>query len=301
MNSLEKKNKNGSITLIYIGGYGHSGSTILEILLCCNPKIKGLGELFRFEEALYSRYTKKLLKENSECSSMYSRIEQALEETGESLKSYEEVRNCETIGFNQKKMLTRYNRLWITFFKAIQDGDTSIKIVDSSKTPFAHLKRFHLLESLPQVDAYMIHLLRHPRPILIRLLKNKKEKTPKMSTHSKLFYLFKCSFSWLFANLWPLITTNRNKYVRICFEELCEKPDVTLKKVENKIGLDVNETIRTIKNKEVLPFTCAITGNMRVRKSQDLKFQSSKKSIPKTDLMTVLVSWLVVPFYYLLR
>ena len=298
---MAKTEEQGKIKLIYIGGYGHSGSTILEILLSCNAKTKGLGELFRFGEALNSRYAKSLFNENPECSEMYSRIESKLKDLGETLDSFEEIKNCEQPGRAKNIDLERYNRLWTTFFRAIQNGDSSVKIIDSSKSSFAFFKRFKLLQSIHEIDAYMVHLVRHPKPILIRMMKHRKNKEGKISSGKQILYLIKYSLSWLFSNLWPLLSSNREKYVRISFETLCEQPEKTLKKVQNSIGLDLDETIRRINNNEPLPITCAITGNMRVRKNKDLKFQPSKKTIPKSDFKTTLVSWMVIPFYYILR
>jgi hypothetical protein len=295
---------NSSIRIIYIAGYGHSGSTILEILLSCSKNIFGLGELVGIPRELNASFTKSFLKKYQFCSDLYERTEKALASKGESMESIRELNQCEHLfGRRNKALKKRYNEFWSTFLKtAKNDPNQSILgFVDSSKTSLAHAYRPYLLQQNPDFNVSVVHIVRHPKSVLWRHKKKatllSKYEEPEWMSQTR--QLFKTTLNWGFSNIWPVFLSNKfHKYVRISHEELCEFPVETLEKIQKECKLDLCDTIDRVKNNKPLPPTCGIAGNIPVKKQEkELRFEPSKKTVPKTGPILSILSLLLLPIY----
>lgn len=304
---MQKINSNDKIQLIYIAGYGHSGSTILEILLSCGDGIIGLGELVGIPRELNASFTKEFLGKNEFCRNLFSRVETKLEEEGESLKSILELNQFERmINRDKKKLSSRYHKFWNTFLIAAKEDPHQkiIGFVDSSKTSFAHALRPYLLQKNKNIEVTVIHVIRHPQQILWRhkvkavVLSNKAE--PEWL--SQLKQIFKTTLNWAFSNIIPAILHNKTyKYVRISFEELCEFPVKTLEKIQRDTHLNLENSIDRVRNRKPLPSTCGIAGNIPVKKQEEeLRFEPSKKSIKEVGPFLKVLSTLLLPIYGIL-
>lgn len=302
-----KESSDNKIRVIYVAGYGFSGSTILEILLSCSDEVVGLGELVGIPRELNASFTKKILKKNSFCNKIFQRIEKTLQADGESLESITELNLVEPpLSRRTRQQEERYKRFWSTFLKAAaEDPDQEItSFVDSSKTTFSHAKRPYLLHNIEGIEVVMVQIIRHPRVILNRL----KSKGAHLSDRNEMNWgqeaiqVFKKTVNWTFSNVWPAIFSYKlERYVRISFEELCEFPVDTLRKIEKECEIDLSNTINRVKNDLPLPPSCGIAGNIPVKKQgEELRFQSSKKTIPKTGPFIYLISLILVPIYKLL-
>lgn len=256
---------------------------------------------------LNASFTKTLFKKNPSCRNLYQRIEAALEAKGESLNSIAELNNYEHLfGIKSEKKKKRYQQFWGTFLKASteQPEQSITTFVDSSKTSIAHAFRPYFLQRMEGVDVSMVHIIKHPRSILHRfkkkavLLSNRDE--PRWL--SEIIRIFKTTLNWTFSNIWPAIFSYKlGSYVRVSFEDLCEFPIKTLEKIQNECSLDLSDTIDRVKNNKPLPPTCGIAGNIGVKKQEkELRFESSKKTLPKTGPFISLLSLFLLPVYKIL-
>lgn len=301
------KDSKEKVRVIYIAGYGHSGSTIMETLLCCPDEIVGLGELVGIPRELNASFTQIFLEKNPFCADLYQRIQDKLERNGESFHSISELSKYENIlRFRSKAVKERYDRYWSTFLNvAKNDPSKNIKgFVDSSKTSFAHARRPYYLQENSDIEVAMVHIVRHPKAILWRLkgkaVKLRSKDEPKWISEIKQVII--TTLNWTFSNIWPALFSHKvDKYVRISFEELCEFPVETLKKIGKNCNLDLSETIERVKNNRPLPPTCGIAGNIPVKKREDeLRFQPSKKVIPETGFFLSILSVCLIPIYKIL-
>lgn len=301
-----QENQGNSIRIIYVAGYGHSGSTILEILLSSSDHIIGFGELVGIPRELDASFTKTFFEKNPFCKSFYERIDTALKVEGESLNSITEMNTYEHFfGIKSKKRKARYQKFWSTFLKAASNNPNSsaTTFVDSSKTAFAHVFRPYNLHNIEGVDVSMVHIVRHPLSILTRFKRkevlNNMEGPDWLNAFKRTFKTF---LNWTFSNVLPaLLSFKVERYVRISFEDLCEFPVETLKKIEQECQLDLSDSIDRVINDKPLPPTCGIAGNIPVKKQKnELRFQSSKKSIPKAGIFISLLSLPLILIYKLL-
>lgn len=312
---MNRSTEDGKIRIIYIAGYGHSGSTILETLLSCPDEVIGLGELVGIPRELNASFTIEFMKKNKFCSEIYQRVKEALSVDGESLESIRELNTFENFFSRMtEKQQNRYNQFWSTFLNAAADHPNHLitSFVDSSKTTLGFARRPYNLQNIDGAEVVMVQIVRHPRTILNRL-KNKdvlRNKSRRLSANddptwiNEFIQVFKTVLNWTFSNVWPAISSRKStRYIRISFEELCEFPVETLKKIEQRCKIDLSDTINRIQNDLPLPSTCGFTGNIPVKKEEkELRFQPSKKSIPKTGPFIYLISLLLVPIYkFLIR
>lgn len=255
---------------------------------------------------LHASFTKSLFEKNPYCRNLYERIETALEAKEESLNSISELNRYEHLfGMKSKKKKRRYQLFWNTFLRAAENnaGQPITTFVDSSKTALAHALRPYHLHSIDGVDVSMVHIIRHPRSILNRFKKkailNNMQGPDWLNTFKR---TFKATLNWTFSNMWPAcLSFKLDHYVRISFENLCEFPVETLKKIEKDCQLDLSNSIDRVKNDKPLPPTCGIAGNIPVKKQEkELRFQPSKKVIPKTGPILSLLSLTLLPVYKLL-
>lgn len=304
---MNSKSPRKRLQLIYIAGYGHSGSTILETLVCCPDNIIGLGELVGIPRELNASFTKIFMENYPKCRDLYRNIENALEIENETLKSISELNKLEhLLNFHSKRERNRYNKFWTLFFDtAVSHSNASVSIItDASKTALAHAKRPYYLQNLKDVDVKMIHIIRHPRSVIGRY-RSKRIYVDNVKGHQRLkefFRVVRTSLNWTFSNIWPALNSKRvHKYVRISFEELCDKPAETIRRIQDTLEIDMSDTIRRLDNNEPLSATCGIAGNIPVKKKdRELKFQPSKKSVTETGFTSALVSIILMPVYSLL-
>ncbi len=106
-------------------------------------------------------------------------------------------------------------------------------IVDASKS----LVHYYLLSQLPNLDVYVVHLVRDPRGVEFSLLKRKLQGVPEFLHHS----LVKGSLAWTGKNIlmeW-LGKKAPQRYLRIRYEDFVRQPDINLRKICNLVGEDV--------------------------------------------------------------
>lgn len=157
--------KDSSIQVIYIAGNGHSGSTLLDMILGSNEGCFSAGELtFITRDTIMEEYCscKELIPECEIWSEVISLWEQNREI---SYQEYQELR----LRFERNKTTFRalinkyrpsedfkqYCKATLQLFKAIQEVTGQSVIIDSSKSP----QRITVLSKI--VDLQVIHICRN--------------------------------------------------------------------------------------------------------------------------------------------
>lgn len=200
---------------------------------------------------------------------------------------------------NKNWELIRYKQFWDVFFSAAAEvhGNTKSIFIDSSKSSMNRALRPILLSNLKNIDLTCIHLFRKPAPILFRIRKKANEKKT-IRFLNELLLLVISSCHWIFSNFWPIfISKSCNLYVRLSYEQLCEKPEETLNNLSNKIELDLSEAISRIKNEKPLSHTCALAGN-RILFQDEIRFQPKINSYKKEyQLLERILASILHPIY----
>jgi hypothetical protein len=200
---------NLAMVIIYIGGYGHSGSTLLEYLMAGSPAVLACGEVV-------SRLRRGDKRKRCTCGC--------------------DADDCAVWGF----FGTSRNDVPWTHRALLQElsksaGNRYSAIVDSSKTAWGLFSRPLRLRHSFGPNFFLVHLVREPRAACWSVLRKKIRKANREG-RNRPHYLLQCSWtalSWLMANLscevYRLIYPGH--YVRVRYEDLSRSPAEVLTKV----------------------------------------------------------------------
>lgn len=151
--------------LLYIGGYGRSGSTLLDILLARTSGVRCGGELWRlFDEAAKGAHCS-CGQRITECYLWGPTVSHVSSATGLSLVDLHRL-SCASEFSRPPVVSSEWASIWSATFDFLTNTQGVNRVVDSSKTSGGH-RRVELLASLPTVelDAF-IHLWRSPPGVL---------------------------------------------------------------------------------------------------------------------------------------
>jgi len=181
--------------LVYIGGYGHSGSTLLEYLLTASAKVVACGEVLA---ALHAR----LRKQKCTCGKAVS--------------------DCEVWGrFSREHLqLDRWTHQDLTLELLSEVSGNHTMLVDSSKTAWRSATTPLRFRRMLGRQFHLIHIVRDPRAVCWSILR-RAQSTGNLPSSE----LLRCAFTilgWWTANLTCELfgLLYRDQYVRVRYEDL---------------------------------------------------------------------------------
>src|SRR5262245_34818941 len=201
--------------LLYIGGYGHSGSTLLEYLIAGRPAVMACGEV--------ASCVRGGMDKQNKCTCGF------------------EAKACPVWGFlyspsSHPERWTHVRLLHILMQRC--DGLYSA-IVDSSKTAWGSFATPFRLRHTFGPDFVLVHLVREPTAVCWGTLKQKNRRA-KRAGRKLYHYTLRCGstvLGWWLANLscelFGMIYPAR--YVRLRYEDLVHSPTETLRGLLEKL------------------------------------------------------------------
>lgn len=205
----------GPMTVIYIAGLGHSGSTLLQQLLAGHPDIVGLGEIGQQVEKLLLEPASAAGQEPCSCGAAM----------GECLFWGELIaNNCDDRRQAYEAIFARFREMY--------PGKVA---VDSSKG-FRHLARYR--ESVQLDDVRVVLIVRDYRSwALSRCKTNQRKQRPDPG------YVLAC-YRWMFANLRLILRlsslsrfSSRQDRIYVAFEDLVFDTQVSLRRICESLGI----------------------------------------------------------------
>lgn len=267
------------IKLIYILSSGHSGSTLLNLILGTERQSLSVGEL-KYLKSFVTSYKKSKDKSiNLWCDcgkyyydcSFWSPIINSIDIN--KLYPIQDRFTKRFLFIKDKNNLKNYE----TLYNKILDRGPKKIIVDSSKD----LTYLHFLLKSNQFNIKVIHLMRDGRAVI--------------NSHEKLgVNWLRTYFNWFVGNFFNRIYIffkfkKEDKYL-LSYDDFSKNPEIFLKEINNKFNLKIDSTnyINSINNTKFHNFG----GNlMRWKKIDSIKYdQSWKKRMPKWKqwILTVL-------------
>jgi hypothetical protein len=262
--------------VIYIMGCGHSGSTVLDIVLGNHPEIESVGELYKLQR---SGWTQDM---NRRCACgkpiHYCPYWTAIHECwqariGEaSLESYIGLQALfENSRFVWPRLLSdskwqsakfaEYAKMTAALYQAICDVSGKEVIVDSSKSPI----RAYGLSINDNIDFYLIHLVRDGRGVMWSKLKPRQKNVeagiPKTISSVA---AWRTSLDWIAKNLeseWIVARTRPERTLRVVYEQFVRDPDTVLGEIEALVSKDFSQVARALSRREALPVGHNVAGN----------------------------------------
>lgn len=198
--------RNKKIKVIYIAGNGHSGSTLLDIIIGTSPGIFSAGELtFITRDSIFEEYCS-CSEKISDCN-LWKNINAIwLKNSTVSLEEYKKLRlkyerNKTTLAALKSRILPsqdfkKYSFATLKLFEAIQQATGKNVIVDSSKSP----QRIAVLNKI--VDLKVLHICRNAKGVLNSAKKSTKKDIKKgIEADLPARRTSKTLIEWVFVNM----------------------------------------------------------------------------------------------------
>ena len=265
------------VRVIYVAGYGRSGSTILDIALGQHPDVFGAGEI--------TALTRHVWEQNEYCACgqpvqhcqfwpavmqqwLRRRPESALGDYAASQEKFESLSGLarSMAGVGQGSQFAIYARQTRLLFDEVLSRSGKRAIVDSSKLP----GRAMALAHIPDIDLRIVHLVRDGRGVAWSLAKAygrdaksglQREIKPKSASRTAL--------RWTTVNLateYLAGKLGRDRVLRVRYEDFASDPAETLREIGSFAGLDLGETGERLKRGDPVRPSHQIAGN-RLRMS----------------------------------
>mgnify|MGYP001242309688 CR=1 FL=1 len=314
--------------LVYILGYGRSGSTFLSLLLGNHKDIQAVGELSCFtnrSQAGAFRWKGYLpcsclgdtwLHEDSgpnrnKCAfwnevqslSTKSNPPNYLESYPLLQHKFERYRNFAHLLMNRISHSTEYTRyadITTTLLKSILEVSKKAIIVDSSKNPI----RAYALTMIPNLDLRIIHMVRDGRGVAWSQ-KSRYRRKVWVRGNISAKPVFKTALHWTVANLLSESVKSQlhpSKSTIVRYEDLVSNPHVELKKIGDLMEIDLSSLSDMLSHNKNIKLGHSVAGN-RLRMRNEIRMNPDtewigKLSTPEKHGFWLLSGWLMRRYGY---
>lgn len=287
--------------LIYISGGGHSGTTILDLMVSSSPEVFSIGEGKHYDDRILGNNSTNLCtckksfsdckywKEIKEKESRKINFEGSLE-IKHILKNFIGI-----IFFKIRFFQPKRNTVISSWFSSCFDGAKKLKpeiqyILDSSKDPF-HL---HSISSKIENEIFIIHIIRDCRGYAYSY-NNLQRKAKGLDIKNYVTSLIE----WVLVNLLTIRVIDKFKlpFIRLSYEEFCANPEVIRKRLNSSLNIKIPSDFISAINNDIHHH---IDGNnLRFKKLESIKKDDKwKKNLP--NYSKLLIGFFSLPIYKLL-
>jgi len=269
------------IKVIYITGYGRSGSTLLNMLLDIHPQAIGVGEILHLSDYYLRNEPCSCGKEVNNCTVWGSLKKSGAHPEKITIPSFSKywslyfVKNIFKYLFKlplspELEHNAYENKLLFEALLKIFPGKKVI--IDSSK----NISRLLLLQKSNFFDVKVIHLVRDGKAVLFsrrRPIRAKIERNRRKLMLGNNRTSFNLVSRWVMLNLFiSIISSTFNSYKRVRYEDICDELEKSLNNIFHFAGL---KQIHEIQSKISQLNSHLVGGNqMRFNEIREVKYDS---------------------------
>lgn len=255
------------VRVVYIAGYGHSGSTLLNILLGQHPDLMGAGELFRLPAAWAAEEFCSCGEPLTRCPVWREIVHRWRRSTDD-----EPVSTYGRLQTSFEGWLPRgragdssawraYAEQTVSLFQAIRDVTGRDVIVDSSKLP----ARARALARMPGIDLRILHLVRDGRGVAWSL-RRRLARDPRagIQTEKQARSVLRTGIVWMATNLATEHVARRlpvGQALRLGYEELVGDTDAVLARIGTTVEVDLARVAEALAARAPLEVGHVMAGN----------------------------------------
>jgi hypothetical protein len=202
--------------LIYIGGYGRSGSTLLEYLLTASPAVVATGEVARHFQRFGQIKTCTCGRLGEDCP-----VWEAFQDRSGKLKGWDDHET-------------------LTLAMLAHLSDQYAVMVDASKTAWgSFLMPFRLRQRLGS-DFLLVHLVRDPRAVCWSTIRTSQRHQDTGLLSAPVVRCLRTAIGWTVANVACEIFgwRYRENYVRVHYEDLARSPREVLRSILARVAVE---------------------------------------------------------------
>jgi hypothetical protein len=266
--------------VIYIGGYGRSGSTVLDIILGNHSQVTGLGEV----TYLADDYTG--TSRTCSCGSPYDQCsfwKDFFPNSSPDVESARILRKVQGLFFIPRLLLglvakrdsDAYRTYHSHLFGHVEAQTQKPIIVDSSKSARKVAGRFLALHRLAGEDVYVVHLVRNGLATMESLTLTGSNWALEGRIRPPKWPGLRAAFGWALTNLWTSLLGRflpPDHYMRLRYEDLAADPAGSLRKIGRFCGFDPEELIVRIDRNDYFQVGHLVGGN-RIRLQSAIKLR----------------------------
>lgn len=272
------------ITVLYIAGYGRSGSTLLDVVLGSHDRAVGVGELvFLGEEWLHAGRSCACGEDYMECPywrDVFTTSQEARELTRLVRRVESRSRLLHLVaGAIPEQVRRAYRTRMRALFSHIAKRSGANLVIDSSKSARRAAGRFWALRNIAGLDVRVLHLARDGRDVLRSVAEKGTNWAAEGYRKEKKFLAVRTLVGWGLANslAWMLgKSLGENRYLRVRFEDLLSHPESTLKRIGSFAGVDLSSVIQRVSSDQVFPVGHNVGGN-RIRREKSIRIRRKDK------------------------
>lgn len=308
----------GRPRIVYVMGYGRSGSTLLDVLLHNARSVTGLGELSHYWTWLERGRSCACGDPLPQCSFWGDVVEDHLarlphDDLSRWNRDQEAVEGRRALGSLlgerlPEDLVDRYGSAVGGLLAAIAGSVETPAVVDSSGSKGRNAGRVYALARHTAADVRAIHLVRDGRAVAWSSLRGPgSPERPEVRLPRPLKAL-RAGASWSLANLlceWVGRRLGSGRVLRVRYEDLVTDPPGQLRRVAEFTDLDLVDLIRRLEEGGPLATGHHVAGNRlrfrdEIRIRPDFSWQT-KMSIPYRWVLTANLSPLLLRYGYLGR
>ena len=296
--------------VIYIAGYGRSGSTILDIVLNAHAQIVGVGELSYLVEEREGGFPCSCGKSYADCE-FWNRI-CALNPVQADFRKIRLIEHflflpallLGLIPFGIKKEYLRYNQ---GLFDAISTTAGKPIVVDSSKSAYKTSGRFFALKHIANQDVFVIHLIRNGMDTLTSLLVKGSNRALEGRGTSIKISAVRAILGWVIANMTAGLLgrlMGPGRYMCMRYEDFIADPEGSLERIAIFCGSKGGEAFDMPRMNQ--PFSIGhMTGGNRIRFQKKIVLDREPQqglraalTFGQKMLFYILAGWLQILYRY---
>ncbi len=279
--SRSDMNRNGArAKVLYIAGYGRSGSTVLATILGNHPEMVSAGEVCYLLEDWEDE------ARPCSCGEPYKKCEfwsglpievVAPSDSRPKLRKIERAWAAPRVilGLTTKRERRAY-RLYhqALFGHALRKSGKQI-VVDSSKSARSTVARSRALLTMGGCDVYVVHLVRNGEDTLRSLAVTGSNWALEGHGGPKKLVTLRAIIGWVLANVSTSLiwrTLRPDRYLLVRYEDLLDDPVATISRIGSFIGLETSGLEKRVRQGETFEVGHMVGGN-RLRFSGRVKLQ----------------------------
>ena len=284
--------------ILYIAGYGRSGSTLLDSLLNDHPSIFGGGEMMWLFQQAAENGNCSCGRLQNDCGFWRDVLQRVACQVG-----HRDWAGAAQLTLKMERLRTispldqGYIDLWAAAFDAVREVSGKPWIVDSSKNTRLDYYRLPLLARHMGCQVKIIHLVRDPRAVMWSTARGSNRQLEKGSrSHGHSRRMMSGLMSWVFSNTAVEALCRRHSewpVLRVRYEDLVSSPGETLGRIGRFINLDMQEVVRRIHHRNSFSAGHGIAGN-RMRRSGEIILRLDREwesKLPHYAHLSSLIAW----------
>jgi len=300
------------IKVLYIAGWGRSGTTILDNILGQYNGLLSTGEIrYIWQRGLLENRLCGCGTPLRECTfwrnvldpvvgNDQAKIEYMAYWTENGLRSrHIPMLVFPGVGNRLISRIDTYRYTLASLYQEVKKRSESQVIVDSSKFPTYG----YILDSIPNIDLYVVHMVRDPRAVAYSWIRKKEMKDRGSNKYMRGHSPIESTFFWLLWNstieaLWK--KNGPEKYILLRYEDFVQDPKGTTEHILDMVGVSTQENTPFVDQNTVkLSPTHTVSGNPSRFSTGEVKIKPDDEWKEKLDARSkLLITSLAMPMMH---